>query len=240
MTKRHLSAWDETESLQTEVPTPDTWHRQRKAQNREELIEAGRILFFERGFPHVAIKDVCEEAGISRVTYYKHFQSIDELAFEVQMRALEHMDACISSADVNSGLEGDAQGVSATGAERLERMLEAWSRYAADHREYMKFILLFDLHYDAYPPERSLLEGYHRFIQEKKEQHFLNGALKAGTEDGSLQSDLDHAETAEFVFTAMMGLLQKLSLPDHQGGNSGAASARIAQRFITMILGSLQ
>lgn len=234
------------------VQTDDTWHRQRKAHNREELIEAARALFMEQDFPRVAIKDVCERAGISRVTFYKHFQSIDELAFEVQMRALEQMEEWITAADSpNEDEETQREErlqeegsvpkpVLRSGAARLRRMLEAWSVYAASHQGDMRFILLFDLHYDAYPPEPALTERYDAHIRSKKEQHFLIGALQAGTRDGSLQSDLNLRETGEFVFTAMMGLLQMLSLPGGKRPESSDATERISRRFIDMILRSLQ
>ncbi len=230
----------------------ETWHRQRKAQNREELIEAARALFMEQDFPRVAIKDVCEQAGISRVTFYKHFQSIDELAFEVQMKALEQMEKWISAADAtNEDEETQRDGrlpedgtvpepVLQSGAARLRRMLEAWSVYAASHRGDMRFVLLFDLHYDAYPPEPALTEHYDAHIRGKKEQHFLIGALQAGTRDGSLQPDLDLRETGEFVFTAMMGLLQMLSLPGSKRSEPSGATERISRRFIDMILRSLE
>lgn len=216
----------------------ETWHQHRKQQNREDLIGAGQQLFLERGFPGVAVKDVCELAGVSRVTYYKHFESIEELVFEVQMRALEHMTDFVQAADDSHG----------DGASRLLRTLEVWSAYAADHKAHMRFILLFDLHYDAYPPERKLQERYQAFIQAKKEQHFLNGPLEAGIHDGSLRSDLHLYDTGEFIFTAMMGLLQKLSLTsesDEREAPAPAASAEakhrsISRRFMDMILGSLR
>lgn len=241
-----------SENTSIGVQVDDTWHRQRKARNREEMIEAARALFMEQDFPRVAIKDVCERAGISRVTFYKHFQSIDELAFEVQMRALEQMEKWITSADSpnedeKTQLAGRLpEGGSVTepvlpsGAARLRRMLETWSDYAAAHPGDMRFILLFDLHYDAYPPEPALTERYAAHIRSKKEQHFLIGALQAGTRDGSLQADLDLRETGEFVFTAMMGLLQKLSLPGGERPEPAGATERISRRFIDMILCSLQ
>lgn len=227
----------------------ETWHQHRKHRNHEDLIDAGRELFLKHGFPGITVKDVCEQAGVSRVTYYKHFESIEDLVFAVQMRALEHMSDFVQAAD-------DPQ---ADGASRLQRMLEAWSAYAAENKAYMKFILLFDLHYDAYPPERKLLDRYEAFIRSKKEHHFLNAALEAGIRDGSLRTDLHMYETGEFVFTAMMGLLQKLSLTRVNGSaadtrtkaetrsvnvevrdDSESPRQEISRRFIDMILGSLR
>ncbi|CAM3364864.1 MULTISPECIES: TetR/AcrR family transcriptional regulator [Saccharibacillus] len=241
----------------------ETWHRQRKQHNREELIAAGRALFLKRGFAAVAVKDICEQAGVSRVTFYKHFESIDEVGFEVQMQALaqmaEQVRAAGEQAAADSGgsagpigpigpigpggpveaLPGERLLPAPTGADRLRAMLLAWAAYAACNRDSMKFILLFDLHYDAYPPGDSLRERYGAFIAEQKERHFLNEALSAGIEDGSLRLDLDLRETGEFIFTAMMGLLQKLSLSAEDPYSPDSGSRRIAARFIGLILGSL-
>ncbi|WP_051507068.1 TetR/AcrR family transcriptional regulator [Saccharibacillus sacchari] len=232
----------------------ETWHQHRKHQNREDLIDAGRELFLQHGFPGISVKDVCERAGVSRVTYYKHFESIEDLVFAVQMRVLEHMSEFVQTMD----------NPQANGASRLRQMLEAWSVYAAENKASMKFILLFDLHYDAYPPEQKLLDRYETFIRSKKEHHFLNAALEAGIRDGSLRTDLHLYETGEFVFTAMMGLLQKLSLSRGINQESGVPSTSaeseplhtheqaptttfidaprqsISKRFIDMILSSLR
>ncbi|MDO3409986.1 TetR/AcrR family transcriptional regulator [Saccharibacillus sp. CPCC 101409] len=233
----------------------ETWHQYRKQQNREELIAAGRSLFLERGFPNVAVKDVCEQSGVSRVTFYKHFDSLDELIFEVQMEAMEHMANFVRETGRRTAEDpavpeaqtprAPSSAAGTDGASVLRAMLEAWTLYASVNRGYMKFILLFDLHYDAYPPERALQERYKTFIDERKADHFLNPALEAGLRDGSLHPDLDLKATSEFVFTAMMGLLQKLSLSparremDKEDAR-GQAEAAISRRFIDMILHSLK
>lgn len=235
----------------------ETWHRQRKQHNREELIAAGRALFLKRGFAAVAVKDICEQAGVSRVTFYKHFESIDEVGFEVQMQALAQMAeqvraageqtaAALGGSAEASGPGGPAEArpgerlpPAPTGADYLRAMLLAWAAYAACNRDSMKYILLFDLHYDAYPPGDRLRERYGAFIAGQKERHFLNEALSAGIEDGSLRGDLDLRETGEFIFTAMMGLLQKLSLSAEDPYSPDSGSRKIAARFIGLILGSL-
>ncbi|MCQ4087964.1 TetR/AcrR family transcriptional regulator [Saccharibacillus sp. JS10] len=203
----------------------ETWHQHRKQQNRDDIIAAGRQLFFSQGFPGVSVKDVCEQAGVSRVTYYKHFQSIDELVFTVQMQALEHLSE-------NIQINDDPQ---LSGRDRLHRMLQAWSVYTLQNKADMRFILLFDLHYDAYPPDAKLLNQYKAFIDLKKQTHFLNAPLQAGISDGSLRPDLHVLETGEFIFTAMMGLLQKLSF----GDPTKPQTHPISQRMIDMILSSL-
>lgn len=46
---------------------------------REEIIEIASRLFYEQGFGATGIKQIIEEAGIAKGTFYSHFQSKVEL-----------------------------------------------------------------------------------------------------------------------------------------------------------------
>jgi AcrR family transcriptional regulator len=53
---------------------------------RERLIEAGLKLFYERGFNATGIDAVLAEAGVAKMTLYKHFRSKDDLIVAVLRR----------------------------------------------------------------------------------------------------------------------------------------------------------
>ncbi|WP_305025172.1 TetR/AcrR family transcriptional regulator [Paenibacillus lacisoli] len=197
-----------------------------KNKHRDELMSAGKELFMRQSFLTVNIKDVCETAGISRVTFYKHFQSLDELILEVQMDLLRRMTAYVEQ---SAPIEG-------RGKERLESMLNGWINFALDHPGYIRFILLFDLHYEAYISNRDLHERYQRFIREEKENVFLIDVLHAGVSDGSLQSGINVLETAYFIFTSMMGILQKMSLNRMDHIEEKLEHARMPQLLVTMLM----
>ncbi|WP_018884404.1 TetR/AcrR family transcriptional regulator [Paenibacillus massiliensis] len=207
-----------------------TWHDQLRSKNREELLEVGKKLFLVKGFVNVSIKDVCALAGVSRVTFYKHFQSLDELIFEVQMDILQHMTHYLKNTDTPES----------TGRARLQAMLEAWVDFGRLYAEHLRFILLFDLHFHAYETNKELKERYEQFIHSQKEEHFLNAALEAGIEDGSLKEELNVLETGHFIFTTMMGLLHKLSLtPVTDDGDELLHYTTFGDRFIALIIQSL-
>lgn len=46
---------------------------------RQELIEIASRLFYEQGFGATGIKQIIEEAGIAKGTFYTHFKSKEEL-----------------------------------------------------------------------------------------------------------------------------------------------------------------
>lgn len=55
---------------------------------RDRLIAAGIELFYQRGFQGVGLDQVISHAGVTKTTFYKHFESKDELAI-----------ACVQSRD---------------------------------------------------------------------------------------------------------------------------------------------
>ena len=46
---------------------------------RERLVGAAIELFYRNGFAAVGIDQVLEEAGVTKTTFYKHFESKDDL-----------------------------------------------------------------------------------------------------------------------------------------------------------------
>jgi AcrR family transcriptional regulator len=51
----------------------------RRAETRQRLVEAARLVFAEDGFGRASVEDVCERAGYTRGAFYSNFASLDEL-----------------------------------------------------------------------------------------------------------------------------------------------------------------
>lgn len=46
----------------------------------QQIIGAGRILFWKFGIRKVTVEEICQEAGVSKMTFYKYFPNKVELA----------------------------------------------------------------------------------------------------------------------------------------------------------------
>ena len=46
---------------------------------RNQLIQTSRDLFFKYGIKRVTVEEICKEAGVSKMTFYKHFKNKGEL-----------------------------------------------------------------------------------------------------------------------------------------------------------------
>jgi TetR/AcrR family transcriptional repressor of nem operon len=59
---------------------------------REQLVEAGSRVLFEKGFHASSINDIVEAAGVPKGSFYNHFESKEALALEVARRYAESYD----------------------------------------------------------------------------------------------------------------------------------------------------
>lgn len=74
--------------------------RQNSIDTRAGLVRAAARLWSERGYDATTIEDICATAGVSRSTYYVHFESKDQLLGE-----LTRLTATSVAADVAAVLD---------------------------------------------------------------------------------------------------------------------------------------
>lgn len=53
------------------------------ATTRDRLLEHAQDLFYSRGFHAVGIDEIVRRAGVTKATFYNHFESRDDLIVEV-------------------------------------------------------------------------------------------------------------------------------------------------------------
>jgi AcrR family transcriptional regulator len=56
---------------------------------REKLLFTGQALFFKHGFRRISIEEICKEADVSKVTFYKHFKDKQDLIRSILLRLYE-------------------------------------------------------------------------------------------------------------------------------------------------------
>lgn len=71
-------------SIWTIAPSPPA----RLGSTRERLIDAASVLFYEKGFHAIGLDRIIEEVGVTKTTFYNHFESKDALIVAL----LEHRD----------------------------------------------------------------------------------------------------------------------------------------------------
>jgi AcrR family transcriptional regulator len=59
------------------------FHQKRKQDSRDRLLGAATAQFGARGYLAVSVEDIATAAGVSRVTFYRHFTGKEALAVEL-------------------------------------------------------------------------------------------------------------------------------------------------------------
>ena len=50
---------------------------------QQQILDKGKELFWKHGFKRVSIEEICREAGVSKMTFYKYFPNKMELAITI-------------------------------------------------------------------------------------------------------------------------------------------------------------
>lgn len=53
------------------------------------LMDEARDLFWKHGLKRVSVEEICEKAGVSKMTFYRHFDNKTELAKAVYLKVVE-------------------------------------------------------------------------------------------------------------------------------------------------------
>lgn len=148
----------------------------------DAILEAGERVFREFGYQAATVERIAQEAGLSRVTLYRHRVSKASILAALAERATEEYREALWPAVMAAG----------SGRERLESALEALCQSAERNLELLVAIgsqtdRVF--HDDAAEPlTRSVFtEPFERLLRD-------------GAADGTLRTDIDPVEGATVLF----------------------------------------
>ncbi|MFL5844584.1 MAG: TetR/AcrR family transcriptional regulator [Solirubrobacteraceae bacterium] len=112
-------------------------------QREQDIVDATRALFDERGMQEVPIDDIARAVGLSRALIYRHFSSKEELFILTVTRYLAEL----------SGRLDDAAASSEDHVERLEAVTGAFADFALEYPAFLDCAI-------------SLLRRPHEVLQE--------------------------------------------------------------------------
>jgi AcrR family transcriptional regulator len=55
----------------------------------DDIVTTARELFWKHGFRRISVEEICQKAGVSKMTFYKHFSNKTELAIEISRRMFD-------------------------------------------------------------------------------------------------------------------------------------------------------
>lgn len=118
--------------------------KERKSIKRQQILDSAKTLFWKHGLKRVTVEEVCLNAQVSKMTFYKFFNNKHLLAMEVMRiemeRALSEYKALIVSdmpysEKINTLLQMKLEGVRGISQEFL---MDIYKRPGSDLKKYME------------------------------------------------------------------------------------------------------
>lgn len=147
-------------------------------QTRASIISAGLKLFKRDGFSGTAVKDIADEAGVTKGAFYHHFESKEDLLLLIHNDYLEYQLGVIEAVVAEEG----------TATEQLTKMIAAILHALEKYHENVTIFF----------QERRYLSGP-KFDNVRRRRNDLEDVfrklLNRGIEAGEFRRDMDVAIT---------------------------------------------
>jgi len=173
-----------------------------KAQRREDILQAAREVFFERGIHHATVDEVAEQAEVSKGTVYLYFDTKETILAHLLLEGLEKLVGNLEAAFDPAG--------SHLALERIRRLAGAYLQFFQVYPSYFHLISAFDRgrFQAAISPElyNQVLTRSLRGLE------WLVRAVEQGCAEGTLRAR-DTRQAAGVIWAGLNGVLVLLDHP---------------------------
>ncbi len=107
-----------------------------RAQRRDDILRAARIVFFERGFHAATVDDVAVAAEVSKGTVYLYFDTKETILAHLLLEGLDMLVA-----ELEAAYAAERRLAART---RLRRMSDAYLHFFQHNPEYYRLLMAFD------------------------------------------------------------------------------------------------
>lgn len=173
-----------------------------KAQRREDILQAAREVFFERGIHHATVDEVAEQAEVSKGTVYLYFDTKETILAHLLLEGLEKLVA-----DLEVAFAPDD---SYPAPDRIRRLSSAYLKFYQTYPSYFNLMSAFDRgrFQEAIAPAlySQVLTRSLRGLE------WLVRAVEQGRTEGTLDAP-DTREAASVIWAGLNGVLALLNHP---------------------------
>jgi AcrR family transcriptional regulator len=168
-----------------------------KIKNNDLIIAVAEKLFLQNDFENTTMDDVAKEAGLTKRTIYKYFNSKEDLFFAVALRGVEEINFKCGKALTN--------GKNALEKIRLtNRAIYQFYIESPGMLRLMNYQPQNKLNYEASPSYREMRRRKDEIIK-----HYME-IIDKGKTDGSINTKLDTKMAVYFAFCTSFGLLKMI------------------------------
>jgi AcrR family transcriptional regulator len=163
-------------------------------ETRQKIIQAAHGLFIHYGYDHVSLRQIADEAGLTKGGIYHHFESKEELLREVMSLVASQMDSWVDiTTHEDQGTRENLRSIIITAAP----MVDTYFRSLPGEEGIGHYRLLFDA-LSRFPHMREqFVQSSSRFISK------MEDFLESGRARGEIEAVVDW-ETVAFAVAALI------------------------------------
>jgi AcrR family transcriptional regulator len=175
-------------------------------ESKEHILKIGFMLFLQKSFKEVTMKEIVQKTGLSKGAFYHYFQSKEQLFQEI----LNNFFAAIMNYDFSKLNNESLYGFYNDHCTKLNTMrfqfLENKDNNSEDFLNLNFFSMLFDA-FKLFPEFRSKMEIYHQ-----KEQDSWVEMISKARKKGEIKSPLSDLQIAQIFLFTSDGLAMNLTM----------------------------
>ena len=176
-----------------------------KARRQQEILEAAREVFFEKGIHRATVDDVAAQAEVSKGTVYLYFQSKESILAHLLLEGLSILLSQLKAAY--------APQEPLPAEKHLRQLVEAYWQFAQTYPDYFRLLLALDR---GRFRERVPAEMYQEILAEStRGLELVAKAIRQGAEEGLFATD-DPLLAAGVLWGALNGALTLMANPVRQ------------------------
>lgn len=168
-----------------------------RIRRRTEILDEARELFLEKGLPRVTMRDISKEVGVSTVTLYKYYKSVDEIAGEVKRQILIEMKQFFN--EISNDI---------TAYEQIINWLKQWDTYLKEKDDHIRFQAEFDLYYQS---QKLEIEQVYYLELIKINGESIPLVFEQGQKEGSIRTDFTANDLTAWTFNNILGMVHRLA-----------------------------
>ncbi len=173
-----------------------------KQQNIVTAVDSACELFCEKGIESVKMTDVARKARIGVASLYRYFDAKEKLVIACAVKMWEQVIQLIlpdyKSEDYSK----------LSGFEKVSSIFKVYKLLCDEHKEFVRFVALFDSYCLNNKVEPSKLADYEQIITTL--YRYYSDAFDCGLADGSVKSGIDKKQFYLTCNHALMAVVQKL------------------------------
>ena len=176
-----------------------------KARRQQEILEAAREVFFEKGIHRATVDYVAAQAEVSKGTVYLYFQSKESILAHLLLEGLSILLSKLETAYApNEPLSPE---------KRLRQLVEAYWQFAQTYPDHFRLLMALDR---GRFRERVSAEMYQEVLAEStRGLELVAMAIRRGTEESVFTVD-DPLLAAGVLWGALNGALTLMANPVRQ------------------------